>query len=137
MGAAIPHLLLLSVSLPGILPFASEEIRTEVLTGTVEVQDEVIPDDSDEEITYQIRGKSTLSVVIKIGDGEFDGDTGPSGKRSCNKGASASRSINAKGEGSRSGVGGNGNGNGKRVQPSEPITPVVFQEPEQDEMLLG
>ncbi|KAH8100248.1 hypothetical protein BXZ70DRAFT_1000410 [Cristinia sonorae] len=69
MGAAIPHLLQLSVSLPSILPHPPEDIHTEVLTGTVEVQDELIPDDEDEDISYRTRGKSTLSVVIKIGDG--------------------------------------------------------------------
>lgn len=69
MGAAIPHLLQLSVSLPSILPHPPEDIHTEVLTGSVEVQDEVIPDDEDEDISYRTRGKSTLSVVIKIGDG--------------------------------------------------------------------
>ncbi|EPT00076.1 hypothetical protein FOMPIDRAFT_1036843 [Fomitopsis schrenkii] len=69
MGAAIPHLMQLTLSLPGILPYASEEIKTEVQTGTVQVQDEVMPDDDDDDITYQTRGKSTVSVVITIGDG--------------------------------------------------------------------
>ena len=69
MGAAIPHLMQLALSLPAILPYAPEEIKTEVLTGTVQVQDEVMPDDEDEDITYQTRGKSTVSVVITIGDG--------------------------------------------------------------------
>lgn len=69
MGAAIPHLLQLSVSLPSVLPHPAEDIHTEVLTGTVEVQDELIPEDEDEDISYRTRGKSTLSVVIKIGDG--------------------------------------------------------------------
>lgn len=73
MGAAIPHLLQLSLSLPEILPFAPEEIHTEVLTGTVEVQDEVIPEDEDEDISYRTRGKSSLSVVITIGDGKDEG----------------------------------------------------------------
>ncbi|KAF7978721.1 hypothetical protein HWV62_45009 [Athelia sp. TMB] len=70
MGAAIPHLAMLTVSLPPILPFPADEIHTEILTGSVDVQDEVIPDDEDEDITYQTRSKSTLSVIIKIGDGE-------------------------------------------------------------------
>ena len=73
MGAAIPHLLQLAMSLPDVLPYAPEEIHTEVLTGTVEVQDEVIPDDEDEDISIRTRGKSTLSVVIKIGDGKDEG----------------------------------------------------------------
>ena len=70
MGAAIPHLSTLAVSLPSILPFAADEIHTEILTGSVEVQDEVIPEDEDEDISYQTRGKSTLSVLITIGDGD-------------------------------------------------------------------
>ncbi|TFY83101.1 hypothetical protein EWM64_g906 [Hericium alpestre] len=69
MGAAIPHLSTLAVSIPLILPFPADEIHTEVLTGTVEVQDELIPEDEDEDISYRTRGKSTLSIVIKIGDG--------------------------------------------------------------------
>ncbi|KAJ7253407.1 hypothetical protein B0H12DRAFT_597485 [Mycena haematopus] len=77
MGAAIPHLLQLVVALPPILPFAADEIHSTITTGTMEVHDEVLPDDEDEDITYRTRGKSTLLVVFKIGDGEFEGDTGP------------------------------------------------------------
>jgi ribonuclease P/MRP protein subunit RPP20 len=69
MGAAIPHLLTLVASLPDVLPFGPEQIHTEILTGTVEVQDEIIPEDDNEDISYETRGKSTLSVVVKIGDG--------------------------------------------------------------------
>lgn len=69
MGAAIPHLMQLALSLPPILPYPQEEIHTEVITGTVDVQDELIPDDEDEDISYRTRGKSTVSVVIKVGDG--------------------------------------------------------------------
>ena len=78
MGAAIPHLATLTVSLPLILPFASDEITTEVLTGTVEVQDEVIPEDEDEDVSYQTRIKSSMSVVIKIGDGVDEVNVGGS-----------------------------------------------------------
>ncbi|KAF8191508.1 hypothetical protein K438DRAFT_1533774, partial [Mycena galopus ATCC 62051] len=74
MGAAIPHLLQLVVGLPPVLPFGADEIHTTVTTGTMEVQDEIVPDDEDEDITYKTRGKSTLLVVFKIGDGEFEGD---------------------------------------------------------------
>ncbi|KAF7353735.1 Ribonuclease P protein subunit p20 [Mycena venus] len=81
MGAAIPHLLQLAVALPPILPFAADEIHSTITTGTMEVQDEIIPDDEDEDITYRTRGKSTLLVVIKIGDGEFEGDTSGPAKR--------------------------------------------------------
>ncbi|KAJ3738810.1 hypothetical protein DFH05DRAFT_736526 [Lentinula detonsa] len=73
MGAAIPLLLQLSLALPPILPFAPDEIHTEIHTGTVEVQDEVLPEDEEEDITYRTRGKSTLKVTLKIGDGEFSG----------------------------------------------------------------
>ncbi|PCH38590.1 hypothetical protein WOLCODRAFT_66465 [Wolfiporia cocos MD-104 SS10] len=69
MGAAIPHLMQLAVSLPSILPFPPEEVHTEICTGTTEVVDEVIPEDDDEDITINTRGKSTLSVVITVGDG--------------------------------------------------------------------
>ena len=85
MGAAIPHLLQLATSLPDILPYAPEEIQTEVLTGTVEVQDEVIPDDEDEEISLRTRRKSTLSVVIKIGDGIDEGARTGKGRRKKSK----------------------------------------------------
>ncbi|KIK54498.1 hypothetical protein GYMLUDRAFT_901014 [Collybiopsis luxurians FD-317 M1] len=73
MGAAIPLLLQLSLALPPILPFSPDEIHTEILTGTVEVQDEIIPDDEEEDISYRTRGKSTLKIDIVIGDGEFSG----------------------------------------------------------------
>ncbi|KAJ2975539.1 hypothetical protein NUW54_g11717 [Trametes sanguinea] len=69
MGAAIPHLMQLALSLPPILPYPQDEIHTEVTTGTVEVQDELIPDDEDEDVSYRTRGKSTVSVVIRVGDG--------------------------------------------------------------------
>ncbi|KAJ7802856.1 hypothetical protein B0H14DRAFT_2385044 [Mycena olivaceomarginata] len=81
MGAAIPHLLQLAVALPPILPFGADEIHSTVTTGTMEVQDEVLPDDEDEDITYRTRGKSTLLVVIKVEDGEFEGNiSGPAKK---------------------------------------------------------
>ena len=70
MGAAIPHLARLVISLPSILPFAPDEIRTEIFTGTAELKDEVIPDDEDEDITLQTRGKSTMRAIIWIGDGD-------------------------------------------------------------------
>jgi ribonuclease P/MRP protein subunit RPP20 len=68
MGAAIPHLLLLATSLPAILPFPPTDIHTDYQTGTIEVTDELVPEDEDEDITYRIRGKSTLRVVVRIGD---------------------------------------------------------------------
>ena len=86
LGAAIPHLCKLVESLPEVLPFSREEIRKEILTGTVDVQDELLPDDEDEDITYRTRAKSSLSVVIIIGDGVDESIAGgskwgPRGKR--------------------------------------------------------
>ncbi|KAF9448889.1 hypothetical protein P691DRAFT_592925 [Macrolepiota fuliginosa MF-IS2] len=74
MGAAIPLLLQLSCALPPILPFSKDEIHTEITTGTVELQDEISPDDEDEDITYRTRGKSTLYVIMRIGDGQSGAD---------------------------------------------------------------
>ncbi|KAG5642402.1 hypothetical protein DXG03_002834 [Asterophora parasitica] len=123
MGAAIPLLLQLLVALPPILPFAADEIRTEVTTGTVEVQDEVIPDDEDEDVTYETRGKSTLKVIFKIGNGEFDGDkSGPAkknGRHRVNNGAPGTK----------------GAGNRAQRKPAEAhFGDIVLQEPEQEEM---
>lgn len=119
MGAAIPHLATLVVSLPSILPFAAEEIHTEILTGSVDVQDELIPEDEDEDISYKTRGKSTLMVVIKIGDGidvlHTRNDTKTEGNSSQKHTKGSGRSD--KGEG----------GAGRPVQ-------IIFQEPEQDDM---
>jgi len=86
MGAAIPLLLQLTCALPPILPFSQDEIHTEVITGTVEVQDELLPEDDDEDITYQTRGKSTLRIVFKIGDGAYEGDKTGSRKYAGGKG---------------------------------------------------
>jgi ribonuclease P/MRP protein subunit RPP20 len=73
-------------SLPEILPFPAEDIRTEVFTGTVDVQDELLPDDEDEDISYRTRAKSSLNAVITIGDGVDEPIAGgskwaPRGKR--------------------------------------------------------
>jgi hypothetical protein len=69
MGAAIPLLMELSCALPPILPCSKNDIHTSISTGTVEVQDEVHPDEEDDDITFQTRAKSTLYVIIRIGDG--------------------------------------------------------------------
>ncbi len=74
MGAAIPLLVQLSCALPPILPFSKDEIHTEISTGTVSVQDEVIPCNEDEDVAYNTREKSTLYVVIRIGDGQSETD---------------------------------------------------------------
>ncbi|QRV86748.1 hypothetical protein RhiJN_14766 [Ceratobasidium sp. AG-Ba] len=69
LGAAIPHLLLLVTSLPECLPFGTEEIRNEILTGTTTCIDEIHPEDEDEDIETRSRNKSSLQVKIIIGDG--------------------------------------------------------------------
>ena len=74
MGAAIPHLSRLVASLPSILPFSPDEMRSEIFTGTAEMRDEVIPDDEKEDIVLQTRGRSTMRVVFRIGDAEKAGE---------------------------------------------------------------
>jgi hypothetical protein len=126
MGAAIPLLLQLVAALPPILPFAQDEIHSEVTTGTVEVQDEVLPDDEDEDITYQTRGKSVLGIVFKIGDGEFEGDRGAIRKYSAGKSVAKSfmksehKALNK-------------DTKGKRAITEGPPA-IVFEEPEQEMM---
>lgn len=97
MGAAIPHLSRLAVSLPSILPFPASDIQTEVWTGTAELQDEIIPDDEDEDITLRTRGKSTMSVIIKIegGDEEEEERPGKSSKKKKGKYTSESKKSGA------------------------------------------
>jgi len=68
LGAAIPHLLMLSVSLPPILPFAKDNLQIETRTGTVELVDEIIPEDEDEDITFRHKGKASVSIVIRLRD---------------------------------------------------------------------
>ncbi|TFY70678.1 hypothetical protein EVG20_g2328 [Dentipellis fragilis] len=117
LGAAIPHLMRLAVSIPAVLPYAAQEIHTEVLTGTVEVQDEIIPDDEDEDISYQTRGKSTVSVIIKIGDGLDEKLEGGKWSSRGKRGKARMKAVatqNAK----------------NRAVPEK----VVVQEPEQDDM---
>jgi hypothetical protein len=121
MGAAIPHLTTLIVSLPGILPFAPDEVHIDILTSSVQVQDEVVPEDEDEDISYQTRGKSTLSVVMKIGDGE-DETRSNVAKNARQTGSKAARRA----EGNRK--------RGKEVERTQKPAQIVFQEPEQEEM---
>ena len=121
MGAAIPHLLQLICALPPILPFPQDEIRRTVTTGTVEVQDEVLPENDDDDMTYNIRGKSTLCIVLKIGDGIFEGDKTGSRKYAGGKGGKAP------------GPQRNGGGKGKAREILDD-RPTVFEEPEQEYM---
>ena len=111
MGAAIPLLLQLTCALPPILPFAKDEIKTEITTQTCEVRDEVLPDDDDGDISIQQRSKSTLQVVITIGDGKFEGDaSGPSRKSREN--------VRSKARSSGKDIGGSGKGKSKAKEPS-------------------
>jgi hypothetical protein len=114
MGAAIPLLLRLVCALPPILPFSKDEIQWEVTTGSVEVQDEIIPDEEEEDISYQTRCKSNLSIVFKIGDGEFEGDRGAIRRYSAGKSAPKSHHPP------------------KKAKAKEKA--IVFEEPEQDLM---
>lgn len=125
MGAAIPLLLQLVCALPPILPFPQDEIHTEVTTGTVEVQDEVLPEDDDDDIIYQTRGKSTLGIVFKIGDGTYEGDKTGSRKYAGGKGG-----------GKAPGPPRNGGKKGKEKAKTSDDGPseVVFEEPEQEYM---
>ena len=66
IGAAIPHLLTLSVSLPRLLPFAGDKIKLEVRTGTIRVIDEIIPEDEDEDMSLRARGKGSVTVIIRV-----------------------------------------------------------------------
>ena len=119
MGAAIPHLMQLALSLPPILPYPQDEISTEILTGTVEVQDELIPEDDDEDISYQTRGKSTVSVVIKVGDGVDEPAAGA-----------------AEGGGRKNNVGrGKGRGGARSGRKDQAQVPeqIIFREDELDE----
>ncbi|TFK27342.1 hypothetical protein FA15DRAFT_586579 [Coprinopsis marcescibilis] len=122
MGAAIPLLLQLSCALPHILPYPNDEIKTDVTTGSCEVQDEVLPEDGDEDISIQSRLKSTLQIVVTIGDGKFEGDTSGPARRTKTKNYPLNVSkSSSKGAQSKS-----------RHIPE----PGVFLEPEQEDELL-
>lgn len=75
MGAAIPHLALLAVSLPPILPWAESEVHVDVFTGSIEVHDEVLSESGSEagdgpQEEFRTRVKSTMDVIIRIGQAE-------------------------------------------------------------------
>jgi ribonuclease P/MRP protein subunit RPP20 len=75
LGPAIAHALLLCTSLPTALAptFAHSDIKTTIITGTVQCIDEVIPDEDDEdehEGGMQVRQKSCVNIDIIIGEGE-------------------------------------------------------------------
>jgi ribonuclease P/MRP protein subunit RPP20 len=105
MGPAISHALLLCTSLPAALAptFAPSDIKTTIITGTVQCIDEVIPDEEDEdedEGGMQVRHKSCLNIDIIIGDGErAEGVTvrkGPKAGRKKGQTASAKKGEGGK-----------------------------------------
>ncbi|TFL07821.1 hypothetical protein BDV98DRAFT_609788 [Pterulicium gracile] len=116
MGAAIPLLIQLSAALPPILPYAASDIVTEITTGTQDVQDELIPDDDEQEPTFESRSKSTLTIVMKIGDGVKEASTTNRGGRKKRKqGPPANASA----------------GSSKKAK-DKSAAQAVFQEPEQN-----
>lgn len=141
MGAAIPHLAMLVASLPPILPFPEDEIETEITTGTVEVQDEIIPSDEDADISYETRGKSTMQVIFKIGDGIRDEKVSKSGRK--RKGKKLLPELGERNIGQQQQSGekqkrkGKGKGKGKEEGgAAAAATDIVYEEPEQEVDML-
>jgi hypothetical protein len=90
MGAAIPLLAQLAAALPPIL---EDQIRTEITTGTCDVQDERIPDNDEDDIEIKTRSKSTLRIVLRVGPESQDTD-GPPTQRKAMKGKDGKRRNN-------------------------------------------
>ncbi|KAG0706551.1 hypothetical protein DFH29DRAFT_156099 [Suillus ampliporus] len=114
MGAAIPHLALLAVSLPQIIP---GELSVEVQTGSVDVFDQMLDgsedeDGDDNEEEFKTRVKSTMNVVIRVG-GSGDPKT---------------TSLSTKGPATKSGQ------NSRNVQLAGQPEQIILQEPEQEDM---
>ncbi|KAF9533568.1 hypothetical protein CPB83DRAFT_757695 [Crepidotus variabilis] len=130
MGAAIPLLLQLICALPPILPFSQDEIHAEITTGSQEVQDEVVPDEEEEDISYQTRCKSTLSVVFKVGNGEFEGEKGAVRRYSAGKTAPK----NAKSTHNLTKTKKDPKGKSKARDQNVDME-LVYEEPEQQEMI--
>ena len=128
MGAAIPHLALLAVSLPPILPWGEDEVHVDVFTGSVEVHDEVLFESGSEaedgpQEEFRTRVKSTMNVVIRVGQGEtsttVDNPVPGPAPRTAKK-------VEKRANG--------GNGNGAVQQGAGVPERIVLQEPEQDGM---
>ena len=66
MGAAIPHAIMLATSLPGILPFHPQEIKTTITTGSVTVTDEIMPVNDDDEDEMRTRMKASIEIILRI-----------------------------------------------------------------------
>ncbi|KAG1865267.1 hypothetical protein F4604DRAFT_995936 [Suillus subluteus] len=111
MGAAIPHLSLLAISLPQIVP---GELSVEVQTGSVEVFDQMLEgseneDSGDNDEEFRTRVKSTMNVVIHVG------------------GSGEPKLISNPAKGSATD---SGQSDGNIQQPEQ----IVLQEPEQEDM---
>ncbi|KDE06146.1 hypothetical protein MVLG_03561 [Microbotryum lychnidis-dioicae p1A1 Lamole] len=73
MGAAIPLALSLGLAIRDALPGGSSDaemssVQMEVTTGSVEVSDEITPEDEDDDLLYQNRIKSTVSIQLSVRD---------------------------------------------------------------------
>lgn len=126
MGAAIPHLTLLAVSLPPILPWAEDEVHVDVFTGSLEVHDEMLSESGSEAEDgppeeFRTRVKSTMNIIIRVGQ--------------CETSATADNHI--RGPASRPAKNAerraDGGKNGARQGGDAPER-IVLQEPEQDGM---
>lgn len=111
MGAAIPHLALLAVSVPQIVP---GELSVEVQTGSVDVVDQMLEGSEDEDSggndeEFKTRVKSTMNVVIRV---EGSGDP-----KVISKPAEASAIDSSQND-------------GDVLEPEQ----VILQEPEQEDM---
>lgn len=114
MGAAIPHLSLLAISLPRIVP---GELSVEVQTGSVEVFDQMLEGSDDEDSggndeEFKTRVKSTMNVIIHVG-----GSGDPKVTSNPAKGSATD----------------SGQSDGNIQLPEQPEQ-IVLQEPEQEDM---
>jgi hypothetical protein len=111
MGAAIPHLSLLAVSLPQIVP---GELSVEVQTGSVDVFDQMLDGSDDEDSggndeEFKTRVKSTMNVMIRV-----EGSEDPKVVSNPAEGSAIDSSES----------------DGDVLQPEQ----VILQEPEQEDM---
>lgn len=115
MGAAIPHLALLAVSLPQIVP---GELSVEVQTGSVDVVDQMLEGSEDEDSggndeEFKTRVKSTMNVVIRV-EGSGDPKVISNPAKETAKGSATDSSQDDE----------------DVLQPEQ----VILQEPEQEDM---
>jgi len=66
LGAALPLGLSLSLAIPDALPGGQDSVIITVKTDSVEIQDEIVPDDDMEDLDYQTRTKSSIEVSISL-----------------------------------------------------------------------